>query len=94
MKAKCPGQRMASNRAKRLKSSLLIETFRRVGLVPRGSREKKEKRNLQVTHWGFHHDGKWRVMRSWLPMQKPRKSEKLHGNYDRIVKAVVFLVVM
>ena len=94
LKAKRPGQRMVSNREERLKSALLVETFRRVGLVPCGSRGKKEKRNLQVTHLGFHRDGKGRVMRSWLPMQKPRKSEKLHGNYDHILKAVVFLVVM
>ena len=50
-KAKRSRQRMVSNRAKRLMSSLLIEAFRRVGLVPCGSRENHRGRRKQREIW-------------------------------------------
>ena len=53
--------------------------------------ESKEKSG---GHWRCHHDGKGRVMGRRLPKQKPYKSEKLHGNYDPIINAVVFPVWM
>ena len=51
LKAKRSRQRMVSNRAKRLTSSLLVEAFRRVGLVPCGSRENHRGRRKQREIW-------------------------------------------